>query len=413
MTQLRDVVVIGAGPSGLALACALSDAGMSVTVVERAEQSSLADPAPDGRDIALTHRGRSILESLGIWEYFPENEVAPLREARVLNGTSSFFLEFDTRGSGKQELGYLVANNEIRRACHRAATGKPGVEILAGVAVTDVLYESAMPLVRLADKRELRAKLVVAADSRFSDTRRKLGIGADMTDFGRSVIVARLAHDRDNEGVAYECFHYGRTLALLPLNGRQVSSVVTVTSDRATALMKESAQDYADMVHDQFDGRLGAMTMQGERHLYPLVAVYARRFVADRFALIGDAAVGMHPVTAHGYNFGLYGVDALVRAIQACGGDPGAAGALARYESEHRRATLPIYLGTNALVRLFTDDSMPARAVRSAVLRVANLLPPVKAGITRQLTGSRLSLPIPSMLPNPFNRDSSPFSRRP
>jgi 2-polyprenyl-6-methoxyphenol hydroxylase-like FAD-dependent oxidoreductase len=130
------------------------------------------------------------------------------------------------------------------------------------------------------------------------------------------------------------------------------------------------------------------MQAAGERHGYPLVAVYASRFVGPRFALIGDAAVGMHPVTAHGYNFGLYGVGVLSREIARAGGDPANPAALAAYESEHRRTTLPIYLGTNAIVRLYTDESRGARYLRGAVLRVARGLPPVRKLITRQLTGT-------------------------
>jgi 2-polyprenyl-6-methoxyphenol hydroxylase-like FAD-dependent oxidoreductase len=126
----------------------------------------------------------------------------------------------------------------------------------------------------------------------------------------------------------------------------------------------------------------------GELHRYPLVAVYARRFIAPRFALLGDAAVGMHPVTAHGYNFGLYGVDSLTRALRAARAgdrDIGAEAVLRHYEREHRSVTLPIFLGTNALVKLYTDDRRPARAVRRGLLRVANRLPPVKGWIARQL----------------------------
>ncbi|MCL4722333.1 MAG: monooxygenase, partial [Gammaproteobacteria bacterium] len=121
----------------------------------------------------------------------------------------------------------------------------------------------------------------------------------------------------------------------------------------------------------------------------------AQRFVGQRFALLGDAAVGMHPVTAHGFNFGLYGVDALTRAMGAArlrGGDIGGMDVLSRYQAEHRRVTRPIYLGTNALVGLFTNDDLPARVLRSAVLRIANRLPPLKAGITRQLSAVRPGL---------------------
>jgi ubiquinone biosynthesis UbiH/UbiF/VisC/COQ6 family hydroxylase len=390
MTQEQDVTIIGAGPAGLSLAIALADAGLGITVVEQLPQTVLADPSPDGREIALTHRAVDILRSLGMWQRFPDGDISPIREARVIDGKSPHFLGFDTRGTQQTELGYLVPNNIIRKAAFEVASAMPAIKIISGVAVSDVTTMSGAAEVRLADGRVLSAPLMVAADSRFSDARRRMGIGADMRDFGRTVIVCRLSHEQPHEGIAHECFHYGRTLAVLPLNGLMSSAVITLSADQANAMMQIPAAEFGKLVSEQFGSRLGAMQLVGKRHSYPLVAVYAQRFVAHRFALLGDAAVGMHPVTAHGFNCGLYGVESLTRAVRgarAAGRDIGSTAVLNRYQSEHRRATRPIYLGTNVLVSLFTDDQMPARFVRTAVLRLANRLPPLKAGITRQLTG--------------------------
>jgi ubiquinone biosynthesis UbiH/UbiF/VisC/COQ6 family hydroxylase len=392
--ESSDVLIIGAGPAGLALATALADAGLSITLIERQPRGALAEPQADGREIALTHRSRQILESLGLWQRFAADEVAPLRQARVVDGTSAQALWFDARGSDKSELGYLVANHVIRRAAFAAARERAAVRLVVAANVAAVSAGPARAAVRLGDGRVFQAALVVAADSRFSETRRRMGIGADQRDFGRTVIVCRLAHEHPNRGIAHECFRYGNTLAILPLNGNQVSAVLTLPSDRADAPMQMNPDGFAALVQEQFGGRLGAMQLVGERHRYPLVAVYAHRFVAPRFALLGDAAVGMHPVTAHGYNFGLYGVDALTRRLRggrALKHDLGALDVLAGYEAEHRRATLPIYLGTNAIVRLFTDERAPARALRTAVLRAADLVAPLKSIVTRQLTGTPLA----------------------
>ena len=388
-STVADVAIVGAGPAGLALAAAVADAGLTATLVERQPRSALADPAPDGRDIALTHRADAILRALGIRERFPEAEVAPLREARVTDGDSPFALRFDARRTPDGPLGWLVANHVIRRAAFEAATSRPGVSLIDGTGVAGIGAGAAASHGELVleDGRRVRARLLGAADSRFSTMRRAMGIGARMTDFGRVVIVSRMRHALPNRGIAHECFRHGDTLALLPMNDDRVSAVVTVTADAAPALMAMAPAAFAELVRERSGDRLGAMTPDGERHAYPLVATYAHRFVARRFALIGDAAVGMHPVTAHGFNFGLYGVDALVRAIGRRGaGDPGAPAALAEFEREHRRATLPVWLGTNAIVGLFTDDRPPARLARGAVLRIAEALAPLKAGIERQLT---------------------------
>ncbi|MCK6426426.1 MAG: 5-demethoxyubiquinol-8 5-hydroxylase UbiM [Burkholderiaceae bacterium] len=395
----QDVLIVGAGPAGLALACALADAGLQVTVLEQQSSERLAEPAPDGRDIALTHRARDVMRRLGLWQRLPEAEVAPIRAAHVSNANSPRFLRFDAQAADCEALGFLVPNHRLRRVAYEGALARgAAVRLLAGWQVREARVDGDAATVVAAPAQgdgpalTLRAPLLVAADSRFSITRRRLGIGANSRDFGRTVIVARLAHEREHDGTAHECFRLGNTLAILPMNDRQVSAVVTLRASEADAWMALPPQAFADRVAEQFGHRLGAMQMVGERHAYPLVAVYAHRFAAPRVALIGDAAVGMHPVTAHGYNFGLYGIEVLADLLdqaRRAGRDLGAMATLAPFELEHRRVTLPIYLGTNLVVGLFTDDRPPARLVRDAVLAASDHLPPLKDAITRQLTGRR------------------------
>ena len=395
-----DVLIVGAGPAGLSLAAALADAGLTAHVLEQLDAATLADPPDDGREIALTHRARDVMQSLGSWARLPAEVVSPMHEARVQDGNvQAQHLRFATPAAKPSAgdmgpLGWLVPNHAIRRATFEAAASRPGVRIECGVRVTGFAPEGDAARVTLDGGRTLSAPLVVAADSRFSTVRRMAGIGAAMRDFGRTVVVGPLAHEADHGGIAWECFRYGNTLALLPMCGRRVSAVVTLSSELAPEWLALDDTAFAARVQAQCDARLGAMTPAGARHAYPLVGVYAQRFVAPRFALVGDAAVGMHPVTAHGFNFGLYGVQVLARQLKAArkaGRDIGSTSTLQPYETEHRRVTWPIYHGTNAVVQLFTDERTQARWLRRAVLTVAEKVPPfnglVHAAITRQLTG--------------------------
>ena len=161
--------------------------------------------------------------------------------------------------------------------------------------------------------------------------------------------------------------------------------MLTLPADLAETLRGWDDGRWLDWVQTHAQGRLGALRLAGPRHQYPLVASYARHFAAQRFALVGDAAVGMHPVTAHGYNFGLYGAERLAEALRHEGvAEPAAA--LACYAEGHRRETRLIYQGTNAVVRLFTAEAMPARLLRRSVLDIAQRLPPLKQLITARLT---------------------------
>ncbi len=408
-THHSDVLIVGAGPAGLSLAISLAQAGFTATVVEQQSDDMLSAPAPDGREIALTHPSRDTLQRLGSWGLLAGHEVGTICEAQVHDGPlgQHSALQLSTpqtpEGAAPGALGFIVPNHALRRTAYAVAARTPGVQIvtqaqvtraatLAGHAELDYVPAGTAG----APPQRLTAPLLVAADSRFSATRRQLGIGVQMSDFGRTVIVCRMRHALPHGNVAHECFGYDRTLAVLPLPddpqaGHALCSVVvTASAADAAALMAQSPEAFAAQVQAQFNDRLGTMALVGERHAYPLVAVYAQRFAGHRCALLGDAAVGMHPVTAHGYNLGLAGVERLTAALVSArqrGQDMGSADALAPYAQGHHRHAWPIYQGTNAIVRLYTDARPVPRLLRQLVLQGARRLPPLQAAIVGQLTG--------------------------
>ncbi len=384
-----DVVIIGAGPAGLSFACSLENTGLGVLVIEKLPADALANPGIDRRDIALTHLSRAILQQLGAWHRMPTEEIFPIREARVVDGDSPYKLQFDRHQEHDDVLGFLVSNHLIRKALYEQALEGDHIGLATETTAEAIEAGEDGARIILSDGKSVQAPLVVAADSRFSENRRKMGIAASMHDFGRVAIVGRMQHEKSNDAIAWECFHYGQTLAVLPLSQHESSVVITLSSNKAKRFMDMTAPVFAADVERRFHGALGAMTLAGERYAYPLVAVWARQFVTQRFALIGDAAVGMHPVTAHGFNLGLRGQDTLaglVREATAAGRDIGAESLLSRYQSTHRRAAQPIYVGTNAIVKLFTNDRPLHRLARKGVLRLGNMIPTVRNTITRQLT---------------------------
>lgn len=384
-----DIIIIGAGPAGLGFARALAGSGLEIAIVESQSEAVLADPPEDGRDIALTHTSEKIMHDLGMWAHIGEDQIGTIRDAKVLNGTSPFALHFDSKGAGADYLGRIVPNHLIRRAAYEVVKDQAGLTLMTEAEMVTTETDTSGGRVGLKDGRELSAALVIAADSRFSTTRRKMGIAANSLDFGRVVIVCEMTHEQAHRDTAFECFHYEQTLAILPMYGNTSSVVVTLPTIRADAVMQMGADAFAADVAQRFDNQLGPMKLASKRHAYPLVGVLAKQFVANRFALIGDAAVGMHPVTAHGYNLGLSGAVLLAGEVKSAlqsGRDIGDTAGLKAYEAAHRRNVLPLYHGTNALVRLFTDTSLPARVLRDAALRVGSLLPPVKSRILRQLT---------------------------
>lgn len=377
-----DVIVIGAGPAGLCLARALDGSGLRVAVLERESETSLRAPKFDGREIALTQRSVRLLRDLGVWTRLPPDECHPLCEAHVFDAGAREPLKV----GGGEPLGWLVPNHAIRAAAFDAVSGSQDVELHAGVRIAAVDADTTDARVRLEDGRSFAARLIVAADGRFSETRRHLGIPARMHDFGRAMLVCRVTHERPHDDTAWEWFDRGQTLARLPLGratpcGHRSSVVLTLTGAQMRDLQAMDDAAFAGEIARRFHGRLGAVSDPGERHVYPLVGAWATRFAGTRVALLGDAAAGMHPVTAHGFNLGLLGVERLaaeLRDAAATRADPGDPVRLARYERGHRFATAPLHLATRGIVALFTDDRAPIRALRAGVLRASAGFPPFR-----------------------------------
>ena len=266
-----DVVVVGAGPAGLCFARALAGSGLQVGLVDVQPRQALAEAAFDGREIALTHASRQSMEQLGLWQRLPHAEVAELRDARVMNGGSPFALTFASSQVDGQPLGWLVPNHLIRRAAWDAVQGQDRLELFDGRKVLGVQADAQGHVVKLDDGSQLHARLLVAADSRFSATRRMLGIGAQMRDFGKSMLVCRMQVERDHHHTAWEWFGYGRTMALLPLNEGQASAVITLPPRQIEELLAMDEVAFGEAVSACFEHRLGRMQPVATPQAYPLV----------------------------------------------------------------------------------------------------------------------------------------------
>ena len=395
MTMNSDIVVVGAGPAALSFARSMKSSSLGIKLLEQAPEQAISEAKFDGRDIALTHASKSLLEQLGVWQNLDPAQIHPIRKASVVDGESSEPLEFDCQRRQYQALGYIVSNHLIKQALFEKVTTQDNVDIeferkVTGIDKTDAGYQ-----IKLDDGRSYSTPLLVAADSRFSSTRSQAGISADINDFARTAIVCRMQHRPRLDATAFECFHYGHTLAILPLGPQESSVVVTANTDHANQLLAYDDAQFCQFVAEKFGHQLGGMTLSSERFSYPLVGVHARRFVGEHFALIGDAAVGMHPVTAHGFNLGLSSAHLLGKQILAALDQQRpyyTEQALKDYQKKHILETRVMYYGTNGIVKLFTDDKLPGRLARKIALGLSRRFPPIKWAIERKLTDLKVGL---------------------
>ena len=195
------------------------------------------------------------------------------------------------------------------------------------------------------------------------------------------MIVCRMKHEKPHNNIAYEFFRFTQTQASLPYVNKQSSIVTTVSKETSTSLMKMNDKKFNKEIQSNFNNFFGKMKLIGKRYSYPMITTYSKKFFAHRFALIGDAAVGMHPVTAHGFNLNLKGIEILSKEIKSAIKqkiDFGLFLILRRYQSKLHRIAVPLYLSTNSIVSLYTNDSIPAVFARKFILKAVNIIKPIK-----------------------------------
>ena len=376
-----DIVIIGAGPAGIAFACGFANTKIKVAIVDKLPNAAISNPKIDGREIALTHQSIEILKKIGVWQHFPKKLISVIKEARILDGNSRYFLNFNHQEIQKENLGYLIPNYLIKKKIYKRLKKLSNVTLIDKTECVSINTDEKNSLIALSDGTKIKTNLVVAADSRFSKIRSKMGISAFVRDFNKDMIVCRMEHEKPHKNIAYEFFRYDQTQALLPYIKNQSGIITTVSRDLSSALMTMNKKNFNKEMEKKFDNLFGKMKLIGKRYTYPMITTYTKQFVTDRFAVIGDAAVGMHPVTAHGFNLNLKGIDILIDEVKAAGengADIGSTSILKNYQTKLHFAAGPIYLATNSIVNLYTSNFLPAKLTRQFVLRFVNTVRPAK-----------------------------------
>jgi len=307
-----DIVVVGAGPAGIAFACGFAETNIRVAIVDKLPREVIANPKIDGREIALTHHSVRILKKLNVWRHISGKSISVIKEARVLDGNSTYFLNFNHREIQKECLGYLIPNHVIRKNLYKRLRNLSNITLINKLECVSININKQYSSIVLSNGKKIKTSLIVAADSRFSKMRSKIGISAFIRNFNKDMIVCRMKHEKPHKNIAYEFFRYNQTQASLPYIKNQSSIITTVTKDLSSTLMKMNKKKFNKEIQSNFNNFFGKMKLIGKRYSYPMVTTYTKKFVSHRFAVIGDAAVGMHPVTAHGFNLSLKGLEILI-----------------------------------------------------------------------------------------------------
>jgi 2-octaprenyl-6-methoxyphenol hydroxylase len=384
-----DVLIAGAGFAGLALAIALKQAlgpAYKVTVADPALGRDVKDP----RATAIVAAARRLFETIGVW-HAVAGEAQPILDMRVTDShlgdaVRSVFLTFDGDVEPGEPFAHMIENRPLLVALIECAK-REGVALVPQ-AITGHANTASHIEAQLADRNTIAARLLVAADGARSGIRQRAGIATHGWDYGQSGIVTAVAHERDHGGRAEEHFLPAGPFAILPLKGRRSSIVWTEASAEAERIVALPDADFHAELERRFGLHLGEIEAVGPRLAFPLGLAVARTFVAERIALVGDAAHVIHPIAGQGLNMGLKDVAALAEVIvdaARLGIDP--ATTLERYQRWRRFDTMAMGVATDGLNRLFSNHSDALRAVRDLGLGVVDRLPVLKRLFIREAAG--------------------------
>ena len=378
-----DVAIVGAGLVGLALAAALARNGMAVAVVDRAPVvAALADDEADwdARVYAVSPGSAAFLSALGAWQRLPSGRMAAI-ETMEVRGDARGYLHFDSYELGERALAWIVENRELNAALVATVRAEPGITIFAPSAPSAIAWRADAAEVRLAQGATLTARLIVGADGVHSWARGEAGISQAPRAYEQIAVVANFACTLAHRGRAFQWFLDGDgVMAWLPLPGKRVSLVWSAPAALAAELRSLAPAALAARVAAAGGNALGELELLAPAASFPLNFLKLPTVVAPRFALVGDAAHGVHPLAGQGVNLGFGDAQVLASVLAARGAvaDPGAPILLERYAQRRAAPVLAMQLVTDGLVRLFGRPEPWVRSARNRGMRFLGTVGPLR-----------------------------------
>lgn len=398
-----DILIIGGGLNGPALALALADGGLSVTIIDALPANARGDDGFDGRGYALALASQRLLSAIGVWGNVAAHS-QPISEVKVTDGRagegpSPWMLHFNSDELAEGPMGYMVEDRYLYRAFQTVLKRHPLITQINGETVVHQETGVGHASVQTASGKTLTGRIVVGSDGRKSGTAMRAGIKRRGHDYDQTALVCAIEHDLPHHGIAHQFFMPPGPLAILPLTGNRSSIVWSEETAEAARINALSDEAYLAYLRPRFGSFLGEIKLAGARFTYPLNLTLAEHFIAPRLALIGDAAHGVHPIAGQGLNLGLRDVGALAEVLilaKRRGEDIGAEDVLGRYQAWRGFDTTTLAMATDGFNKLFSNDNSMLRAGRDIGLGVINALPPLRKRFIREAAG--LTGDVPKLL---------------
>jgi len=396
---IYDVAICGGGLVGASLAIALAQLQLKVALIESHPFGAIDQPSFDERTTALSNGSRRVFEGLGVWPSMVR-EATPIRRIHVSDKGRFGFARIEASEQGLEQLGHVVVNRTIGAALWQRLQTLP-IEIIAPARVTHVVLESdhrRIDFERAGVSTSIQAKLVVAADGAKSVAREAVGIAAESWDYEQTALVTNVLTQRFHDYVAYERFTPSGPIAILPMSDGRAGVIWTLAPDHATEMLALDDAAFLARFQEAFGFRLGRFTKVGRRQSYPLMLTRSDAHVAERIAVLGNAAQALHPIAGQGFNLGLRDVASLAEVLADARSpttafDAGDGLVLHRYRAWREDDRREIVRFTDGLVRLFRQSFGPIKLVRDLGLLAFDLLPPAKAAMAQLSLGAAGRVP--------------------
>ena len=386
---------------GASLAIALEPLGLDVAVVEAVARSADAQPSFDERSTALSRSSQRSFEAMGLWSEIVAAST-PIRSLHVSDKGRFGFSHIDAEEQGVEALGYVCINRVLGAVLEGALDKARHVTFVCPASITAVEKGEAANTVTIehGDGRveQLTARLLVAADGARSKMRDRLGIGSTFVDYRQKAIIGNVLTELPNAGCAYERFTESGPLAMLPISNGRTAFVWILETATADAMLELGDSEFTAALADAFGTRLGGFSRVGRRAAYPLGLSKALRLAGHRTVLVGNAAHGLHPVSAQGFNLGMRDVAALcdciadeLRKVESA--DIGAPWMLDAYAEWRRPDQQKLVAFTDGLVRLFGSRRPGIRTLRNLGMLGFDFIPGVRRAFARHTMGLAGRLP--------------------
>ncbi len=394
------MTIVGGGLNGPTLALACAKFGLKSIVIDGAPLATRKAPDFDGRAYAISLSSKRLLSAIGIWDQIAKM-AQPMTEIKVTDGragegASPWMMHFDHAEIGNEPMGFLVEDRHLRRALLDAIAETDGITQLSPETVIAQSPRTAAIDVETASGQSINASVLIGADGRSSGTAERAGIRRTTVNYDQLALVCAVEHEKPHNGIAHQFFMPGGPLAILPLTRNRSAIVWSEDATRAKAMIDLSDDAFIDALKPAFGDFLGDIQLCGKRFSYPLNLTVANNLIADRVALVGDAAHGIHPIAGQGLNAGFRDVAALADVFLGArqrGEDIGGQIVLDRYRKWRQFDATKLAIATDGFNRLFSNDNPLLRFGRDIGMGVVNASPALRRSFMREAAGLNGNLP--------------------